>query len=88
MPSAFTPDNNGMNDVFRIPPGISLNLHHFSIYNRWGQKIFTTSDIAKGWDGKRNNRLQAEDIYIWVIVYEDLFTGQTLTETGSFILIQ
>ena len=88
MPTAFTPDNNGKNDIFRIHPDISLKLHHFSVYNRWGQKIFATSDITKGWDGKKNNRLQAEGIYVWVISYENLLTGQAITEKGSFTLIQ
>jgi hypothetical protein len=49
MPKAFTPNSDGKNDIFRIPPGINVNLKEFSVYNRWGEMIFTTRDISKGW---------------------------------------
>lgn len=51
MPSAFTPNGDKINDVFRIPPNTSFKLKDFSVYNRWGQRVFFTSDINKGWDG-------------------------------------
>jgi gliding motility-associated-like protein len=51
IPNSFTPDGNGHNDIFRIPPGTSLTLEQFSIYNRYGNRVFYTSDISKGWDG-------------------------------------
>ncbi len=51
IPSAFTPNDDGKNDVFRIPPGTALKLKEFAIYDRWGNKIFSTTDISKGWDG-------------------------------------
>jgi gliding motility-associated-like protein len=42
MPNAFTPNGDGKNDVFRIPPGTSLQLKEFSIYDEWGTKVFST----------------------------------------------
>jgi gliding motility-associated-like protein len=50
MPNAFTP-GRAINNIFRIPPGVGLSLKEFSVFNRWGQRIFTTSDISRGWDG-------------------------------------
>ena len=50
VPDAFSPDGNGVNDVFRPS---SLNIYSFSmyIYNRLGQLLFTSSRISDGWDG-------------------------------------
>ena len=45
MPSAFTPNKDGRNDVFRIPPGSSVTLHQFSVYDRWGHIIFIAGCI-------------------------------------------
>jgi len=40
MPSAFTPNDDGLNDQFRIPPSSAITLKEFSIYNRWGTRVF------------------------------------------------
>src|SRR4030095_4850128 len=47
MPNAFTPNGDGLNDLFRIPPQNYNLLISFTIYNRWGQKIFTTKNIGE-----------------------------------------
>ncbi|HEX5024192.1 MAG TPA: gliding motility-associated C-terminal domain-containing protein, partial [Agriterribacter sp.] len=88
MPSAFTPNKDGINDLFRVPPEFSIKLHSFSIYNRWGQKIFSTIHVEQGWDGQNNSRQQAEGIYTWVIRYDDPLTGNTVTAKGNVMLIQ
>jgi gliding motility-associated-like protein len=51
MPNAFTPNGDGVNDEFRIPANVTFQLDEFSVYNRWGKKIFSTADITKGWNG-------------------------------------
>jgi gliding motility-associated-like protein len=67
MPNSFTPNGDGNNDVFRIPPGVSLKLKEFSIYDRWGERIFTTTDILKGWDGKLNGRELPTNNFVYFI---------------------
>ncbi len=67
MPSAFTPNKDGVNDVFRIPLHVSLVLKEFSVYNRWGKKVFTTRDISKGWDGMENGVDAALGTYVYFI---------------------
>ena len=52
VPNAFTPNNNGLNDFAKVFPVGIKQLKYFSIYNRWGQKVFSTDDSNKGWDGK------------------------------------
>lgn len=52
MPSAFTPNNDGLNDVL-LPKGTGwlYDNYKFEVYNRWGHKIFSTADVHQGWDG-------------------------------------
>jgi len=50
VPTAFTPNGDGLNDTFFVR-GISVENIHVRIYNRWGQLIFETTDLYKGWDG-------------------------------------
>ncbi len=67
MPSAFTPNNDGLNDVFRIPPGVSLKLSNFSIYDKWGNMVFKTTDKFKGWDGMINNEQANPGVYVYIL---------------------
>jgi gliding motility-associated-like protein len=67
MPSAFTPNKDGKNDVFRIPSGASVSLHVFSVFNRWGNVVFTTTDITKGWDGTYQDQNFDTGTYVYFI---------------------
>ena len=67
MPTAFTPDGDGLNDVFRIPPSARINLAEFSIYDRWGNRLFTTTDPSKGWDGKTGSLPRGPGMYVYVV---------------------
>jgi gliding motility-associated-like protein len=67
MPTAFTPNGDGKNDVFKpFPVGIK-NYTYFRVFNRWGQMIFSTTDFNKGWDGTINGKPQPTGVYVWVI---------------------
>jgi gliding motility-associated-like protein len=88
MPNAFTPNNDGLNDVFRIPPSTPQKIKSFSVYNRWGGLIFHTSDSGIGWDGTFHGQPLSNDTYVWMIEYEDLLTKKTETASGTVILIR
>ncbi len=60
VPNAFTPNNDGKNDSFTCY-GINIGLKDFSIYNRWGERVFQTSNMADGWDGKG----APAGLYVW-----------------------
>jgi gliding motility-associated-like protein len=67
VPSAFTPDNDGLNDYLRpIFMGIK-ELHYFRIYNRWGQLLYQSKSELPGWDGKINGVPQASIVVVWMI---------------------
>ena len=88
MPNAFTPDNNGKNNVFRIPPSRQQKVKDFSVYNRVGEKIFFTTNSSDGWNGTFNNKKQPAGTYVWFIEYTDLLTGKSLKASGTVLLIR
>jgi len=64
VPSAFTPNNDGNNDILKdIPIGIK-KFNYFIIYNRWGNRVFYTTDFSRGWNGKLNEQLQPTAVFV------------------------
>lgn len=87
VPSAFTPNNDGKNDIIRpICVGIS-RLNYFRIYNRWGQLVFSTSEMGKGWDGTISGSLQSTGSYVYMAQGID-YTGKTIFKKGNITLIR
>jgi gliding motility-associated-like protein len=65
MPNAFSPNNDDVNDIFRpLLIGVSGD-YEFSIYDRWGQKLFHTTDPTVAWDGTLNGILKEVGVYAW-----------------------
>jgi gliding motility-associated-like protein len=87
VPSAFSPNSDGLNDVLKpIPVGI-VNLQYFRIYNRWGQMLYSTSDIGKGWDGTSNGTKQPSGAYVYMAQGID-YMGKTIFRKGTVVLIR
>ena len=87
FPTAFTPNGDGINEVFRIPPGSAFQLKEFSIFDRWGNKVFATSDITKGWDGTFKGTPQDPGVYHYIVrlAYPD---GKVETYKGDVTLLR
>lgn len=87
VPTGFTPNNDGRNDLLRpIAAGIT-KIDYFSIYNRWGQLLFTTTINGQGWDGKVNGQLQNTGTFVWMVKATD-YTGKAYFEKGVITLIR
>ena len=87
VPTAFTPNNDGKNDIVRpISAGIK-RFDYFTIYNRWGQLVFTTQVSGRGWDGKVNGQVQASNSYVWMVKAVD-FSGAVYFKKGMVTLIR
>jgi gliding motility-associated-like protein len=87
MPNAFTPNNDGHNDVFRVKyPGL-IKAIQMIIYDRWGQKVFESTDPSKGWDGTANSIKQPMGNYVWTISYTDIL-GNKKKLSGYVLLIR
>jgi len=67
IPTAFSPNGDGKNDVFRIGSVSFQRLNEFRIFNRWGQEVFSTTDIKKGWDGSYKGVPQDPGVYQYFI---------------------
>ncbi len=87
VPTAFTPNNDGLNDLLRPDyKGIKV-LHNFSVYNRWGQSLFSTKTITDGWDGNFNGVKQPSEAYVWILKATD-YAGQVYELKGTSVLIR
>lgn len=87
MPNAFTPNHDGKNDCYGVKYwGVILELD-FSIYNRWGQRIFHTNQPGQCWDGTFNGQPQNPDVYIYMIKAKTL-CDQEVFRKGTFTLIR
>jgi gliding motility-associated-like protein len=87
VPNVFTPNGDGRNDkVIIIPVGIR-ELKSFRIYNRWNKKVYETSDINAGWDGKVDGVLQPIETYVWTVEAYDK-NGNLVVKTGAVTLLR
>ncbi len=88
MPDGFTPNGDGRNDLFRIPPSIPLSSVKFSIYNRRGQLVFATTNGGSGWDGRVDGKLQPPGTYVWMIDYYNPIIKKSIMKKGTVLLIR
>jgi gliding motility-associated-like protein len=87
VPSGFSPNGDGRNDVLKpICVGIS-KLNYFRIYNRWGQLVFSTSEMGKGWDGLISGAQQPTSNFVYIAQGID-YTGKTISKKGTLVLIR
>ncbi|MEI7595570.1 MAG: gliding motility-associated C-terminal domain-containing protein [Bacteroidota bacterium] len=86
IPNTFTPEGNGINEVFKV---ISVSIIDFEMYifNRWGEKMFYSNDIEMGWDGTWSGSPCKEDVYCYQIKYRGLRDGLKM-KTGFVNLIR
>ncbi len=84
VPNAFTPDGNGRNDCFGVAFWGHTDQFSFEIFNRWGQKIFSTSNVSKCWDGRYKGQLQPEGAYIYIIKAKT-FCGDVVRKGTVFL---
>ena len=86
MPNSFTPDENGINDVFRVPPGVALELKEFSIFDRMGNRVFFTNDVNLGWDGIYKGNPARAGAYVYFI--KGRYENQEIIKKGATVLIR
>lgn len=87
VPNAFSPDGDGLNDVFRpIPVGI-VSTEYFRVYNRWGKLLYNSSRWLHGWDGTFQGIKQPIGTYVWVIKGTDR-SGKTIEKKGNVLLLR
>jgi gliding motility-associated-like protein len=87
VPTAFTPNNDGKNDLLKPILLGNVVQYRFWIYNRWGELIFETTDLTKGWNGIYKGQPQSNSVFVWMCSYQ--FENESVKkEKGTFVLIR
>lgn len=89
-PNAFTPNGNGVNDVFTVKAdGLDYGTFNMRIFNRWGEMIFKSADIYEGWNGNIGNIGEPceQDVYIWKVNFND-YTGKRHDYIGHVTIVK
>ncbi len=86
LPNAFSPNGDGLNDLFRLPLTVT-KLNAFSVYNRFGQLIFSTTNKRIGWDGRFKGKEQDPGTYVWMLDAYNI-RGERKQLKGNIILIR
>jgi gliding motility-associated-like protein len=87
IPNAFTPGQANNNKFTVGPDYIELDDFQLSIFNKWGQMIFQTTDRTNGWDGKSNGEYVPTDAYVYLVIYKTP-EGQTVEERGTVTVLR
>lgn len=88
VPNAFTPNQDGKNDNFRIGYGENIIRFEMRVFNRYGKTIFISTDKTKGWDGRYRGQLQPVGTYSWFIRYQTATAPVWQEMQGSLLLIR
>jgi gliding motility-associated-like protein len=88
VPTAFTPNGDGVNDIVYVRGWGIKSLLEFNIYNRWGELVFTTTDINQGWDGYYKGALQNVETYAWTARVETYVNGKSIVKKGFIKLLR
>jgi gliding motility-associated-like protein len=88
IPNAFTPNNDGLNDLLKVMHNSTIvSINYFKIFNRAGNQIFQTNDINAGWDGRINGAIAESDAYYWIVEY-NTWDSKVFKEKGSTLLVK
>jgi gliding motility-associated-like protein len=87
IPNAFSPNGDGLNDVFRAIPAGMANTQYFKVMNRYGETVFETNQYLKGWDGTYKGKKQPLGVYVWIVKGQDK-DGKIVEMKGTVMLVQ
>ncbi len=87
IPNTFTPNYDDVNDIFK-PAIIGVEDYNFEIYDRWGELIFKTNDIDRGWNGKIDSKLCKQDVYVWRITFKNVVSKKNELHIGHVLLLR
>ena len=87
MPTAFSPNGDGLNDILRPFVAGAYELLRFSIYDRGGNQVYASTRAAAGWDGTLNGIPAKPEVYVWYIEYKDA-AGKKALKKGTLTLVR
>lgn len=87
IPSAFTPNNDNLNETFGVVENASLQYFSLEIFSKWGELIFKSNDITKKWDGTFRGKKMPNGSYVWILNYTNI-RGRKFYDQGTVMLIR
>ena len=88
VPTAFTPNNDRLNDNFGPHNALKADNYQFKVYNRWGQLVFESTNWKERWDGKVKGIPQGTGVYVWMLRYATRDTKKPVFKKGTVTLIR
>ena len=88
IPNAFSPNGDGVNDLFRVTTSAGIELIQFAVYNRWGNRVWSTNDFRSGWDGTFQGKDEDMNTYFYIFKYTCLTDKQQYTKKGDLLLMR
>jgi gliding motility-associated-like protein len=87
FPTGFSPNGDGVNDLFRPKYSIDLEKFNLQVYNRWGELVFSTADLNEGWNGLYQNTEQPMSTYVWTAQY-NFRKKKPINQSGNVTLVR
>lgn len=84
VPNAFTPNNDGQNEIFKPVYECEINDYEISIFNRWNQMVYHSTDINEGWNSVFNSEKAEQGVYNYIIKYQPIISGKKLSPINKF----
>lgn len=90
FPNAFTPDGDNLNDIFSpvFEETNCFEKYDLTIYNRWGNKVFTSTNPTIGWDGNHDSKHANSDVYVYILKYKLVGDSEEKVKNGDLTLIR
>ncbi len=91
IPNAFTPNNDGQNDEFKPMVNCPIENYQMMIFDRWGNKLFETTELNVGWNGTFNGNIASTGVYVWRIQYESSNESgviESVNRTGDVTILR
>lgn len=86
VPNAFTPNNDGINDIFRVH-GVNIEVQNCVIYNRFGNEVYN-GNLQNGWNGTYKNEPLENGVYAYLLKYLNKKTNSVISKSGNFTIIR
>lgn len=88
VPTAFTPNDDGLNDFFQPHNALKALNYEFRVFNRWGQLVFQSRNWREKWDGRINGAYQTTGVFVWMLSYTHKDTGKQVFRKGTVTVIR
>ena len=87
FPSAFTPNGDQLNDIFKAKVYGNISSFYLRLFNQWGQMVYSTTDYKQGWDGTIKNSPGDNGVYVWTCIYQLRGSGK-VSQKGTVVLLR